>query len=70
MQPEAQTTTRDSLAVSAGALEIAIVIQGTLEVLSRYLLPLVDPKCADTLIFLYENMEHINWSYWTRSVKL
>jgi len=32
MQPEAQTTTRGFLAVSAGALEIAIVIQGTLEV--------------------------------------
>jgi len=27
MQPEAQTTTRGSLAVSAGALEIANVIQ-------------------------------------------
>jgi len=39
MQPEAQTTTRSSLAVSAGALEIAIVIQGALEVLSLYLLP-------------------------------
>jgi len=34
MQPEAQTTTRDSIAVSAGALEIAIVIQGVSEVLS------------------------------------
>jgi len=34
MQPVAQTTTRDFLAVSAGALEIAIVIQGALEVLS------------------------------------
>jgi len=28
MQPDVQTTTRGSLAVSAGALEIAIVIQG------------------------------------------
>jgi len=33
MQPEAQTTTRGSLAVSASALEIANVIQGALEVL-------------------------------------
>jgi len=32
MQPKAQTTTRGSLAVSAGALEIANVIQGALEV--------------------------------------
>jgi len=32
VQPEAQTTTRVFLAVSAGALEIAIVIQGTFEV--------------------------------------
>jgi len=32
MQPEVQTTTRGSLAVSAGALEIANVIQGALEV--------------------------------------
>jgi len=32
MQPEAQTTTRGSLAVSAGALEIANVIQGALQV--------------------------------------
>jgi len=32
MQPEAQTTTRGSLAVSAGTLEIAKVIQGALEV--------------------------------------
>jgi len=32
MQPEVQTTTRGSLAVSASALEIAIVIQGALEV--------------------------------------
>jgi len=32
MQPEAQTTTRGSHAVSAGALEIANVIQGALEV--------------------------------------
>jgi len=32
MQPDAQTTKRDSLAVSAGALEIANVIQGALEV--------------------------------------
>jgi len=32
MQPEAQTTTRGYLAVSAGALEIANVIQGTLKV--------------------------------------
>jgi len=31
MQPEAQTTTRGSLAVSAGALEIANVMQGALE---------------------------------------
>jgi len=30
MQPEAQTTTLGSLAVSAGALEIANVIQGAL----------------------------------------
>jgi len=38
MQPEAQTFTRGSisLAVSAGALEIAIVIQGSLAVLSLY----------------------------------
>jgi len=33
MQPEVQATTRGSLAVSAGALEVAIVIQGALEVL-------------------------------------
>jgi len=39
MQPEAQTTTCVSLVVNAGALEIAIVIQGALEVLSLYLLP-------------------------------
>jgi len=32
MQPEAKTTTRGSLAVSAGAFEIANVIQGALEV--------------------------------------
>jgi len=32
MQPVAQTTTRGSLAVNAGALEIEIVIQGDLEV--------------------------------------
>jgi len=32
MQPEAQTTTRGSLAISGGALEIANVIQGALEV--------------------------------------
>jgi len=32
MQPEALTTTRGSLAASAGALEIAFVIQGALEV--------------------------------------
>jgi len=32
MQPEAQTTTRGSLAVSAGALKIANAIQGALEV--------------------------------------
>jgi len=32
MQPEAQSTTRGYLAVSAGTLEIAIVIQGTVEV--------------------------------------
>jgi len=31
MQPEAQTTMRGSLAVSAGTLEIAIVMQGALE---------------------------------------
>jgi len=37
MQPEAQTATRCFLAVSAGALEIAIVIQGALEGLSLYL---------------------------------
>jgi len=37
MQLEAQTTTRDSIAVSVGALEIEIVIQGALEVLSLYL---------------------------------
>jgi len=33
MQPEAQATTCGSFAVSAGALEIATVVQGTLEVL-------------------------------------
>jgi len=33
MQPEAPTTTLGSLAVSAGALKIAIVIQGAFEVL-------------------------------------
>jgi len=32
MPPEAQTTTRGFLAVSTGALEIAIAIQGALEV--------------------------------------
>jgi len=32
MQPEAQTTTRGSLVVSAVVLEIANVIQGALEV--------------------------------------
>jgi len=32
MQPEVQTTTRGSLAVSVGVLEIANVIQGALEV--------------------------------------
>jgi len=37
MQPVAQTTTRGSLAVSAGALEIAVVIQGALEVVWLYL---------------------------------
>jgi len=37
MQPEAQTTTRGSLAVSASALEIAIDIQGALEEWSHYL---------------------------------
>jgi len=37
MQPEVQTTTWGSLAVSMGALEIATVIQGALEVLSLYL---------------------------------
>jgi len=36
MQSEAQTTTRGFLAVTAGALEIAIVIQGALEVWSLY----------------------------------
>jgi len=34
MQPEAQTTTRGSLADSVGALEIEIFVQGALEVLS------------------------------------
>jgi len=37
MQPEAQTTTPGFLAVSAGTLEIAIIIQGALEVWSLYL---------------------------------
>jgi len=37
MQPEAKTITRGCLAVSVGALETAIVIQGALEVLSLYL---------------------------------
>jgi len=37
MQPEAQITTRGFLAVSAGALEIAIIIQGTSEVISLHL---------------------------------
>jgi len=41
MQPEAQTTTRGSLAVSAGALEIAIVIQSTL--------------CSDFTSFTFSN---------------
>jgi len=36
MQPEAQTTTCGSLAVSMGALEMAIVIQSALEVLPLY----------------------------------
>jgi len=36
MQPEVQTTTRGFLVVSAGALEIANVIQGTLEVFWLY----------------------------------
>jgi len=44
MQPEAQTTTRGSLAVSADALEIANVIQGALEVFwfTFYLLRITD----------------------------
>jgi len=37
MQLEAQTTARGFLAVSAGALEILIIIQGTFEVWSLYL---------------------------------
>jgi len=37
MQLEAQTTTRGFLAFSMGALGIAIIIKGTLEVLSLYL---------------------------------
>jgi len=37
MQPKAQTATRGSLAVSACALEIAIVIQGALKVFWLYL---------------------------------
>jgi len=32
MQPEARTTKRGFLAVSAGAFEMAIVVQGALEV--------------------------------------
>jgi len=36
MPPEAQTTTRGSLAISAGALEIATVSQGDSEVFSLY----------------------------------
>jgi len=46
MQPEAQTIPRGSLAVSAGALEIAIVIQGALEVFWLYLfIFLVKSQC-------------------------
>jgi len=37
MQPEAQTTTRSSLAVSAVALEIANVIQGALYLIYLFL---------------------------------
>jgi len=37
MQPEALNTTRGFLAVSAGALEIAIVMEGALEGLSLFL---------------------------------
>jgi len=46
MQSEAQTTPRGSLAVSAGALEIATVIQGALEVLWLYLYLLVLQESA------------------------
>jgi len=51
MQPEAQTTTHGSLAVSAGALEIAIVIQGALEVFWLYLY----------LLYQYSNPTYLSY---------
>jgi len=62
MQSEAQTTTRGFLAVSAGALEIAIVMQGAFEecyltftyfhFLVFYLLTLSDSELFLTVLFV------------------
>jgi len=49
MQPDAQTTSRGFLAVSEDALEIAIVIQGAVEVLSLYLFTIYFVYASDNL---------------------
>jgi len=51
MQPEVQTTTRDSLVVSVGVLEIAYVIQGTLEVFRFYLVTIIAIVCSTNVLF-------------------
>jgi len=65
MQPEVQTTSHGSLAVSKGAIEITIVIQGALEVfwLHLALLLLLTSMLYNQTESGKSKMSASNWNY-------